>query len=249
MPVNNSITQNVQRRPLPDKPVSYQVNGREINLSPSVVRAYLTNGDGNKVTDQEIAYFMNLCRYQGLNPFTKEAYLIKYGDKPAQIVTGIDALRKRAMRNPNYRGHEAGVIVITQDQKVENRIGSCVMPGEQLVGGWARTHINGYTVPIETTVSFREFSQDTPIWRSKPGTMIRKVALATSLREAFPEDLGGMYAPEEMGVSEETELSQTPINMPEEVAAPQPQQMEPEDYTQIPPNFDEPTVDEFPEDF
>lgn len=247
--VNNSITQSTQRRPLPDKPVSYQINGKDINLSPSIVRAYLTNGDGERVTDQEISYFINLCRYQGLNPFTKEAYLIKCGDKPAQIVTGIDALRKRAMRNPNYRGHEAGVIVITQDQKVENRIGSCVLPGEQLVGGWARTHINGYAVPIETSVSCREYAQETPIWRSKPGTMIRKVALATSLREAFPEDLGGMYAPEEMGVSEETELSQAPVNVPEEVTTPQPQQMEPEDYTQIPPNFGEPTVDEFPEDF
>lgn len=26
--------------------------------------------------------FLNLCRYNHLNPWLKEAYLIKYGDKP-----------------------------------------------------------------------------------------------------------------------------------------------------------------------
>jgi hypothetical protein len=29
--------------------------------------------------------------------------------------------------------------------------------------------------------------------------MIRKVALVQALREAFPEDFGGLYSPEEMG--------------------------------------------------
>ena len=43
------------------------------------------------------------------------------------------------------------------------------------------------------------------MWRKKPGVMIRKVAMVTSLREAFPEDLGGLYASEEVGESPEME--------------------------------------------
>lgn len=241
--VTNSIA---KRKPLPpDTPVTYQINGADISLSPNIVRNYLTNGEGN-VSDQEIAYFMNLCKYQKLNPFTREAYLIKYGTKPATIVTGIDALRKRAMRNPNYKGHEAGVIVIKGDGSAENRVGSCVLPGEQIVGGWAKTHVAGYSVPLETTVSYQEYAQDTPIWRSKPGTMIRKVALATSLREAFPEDLSGLYAPEEMGV-EETDAPTIPADVTV-TDIPQPQRAE-EDYSQIPPDFDQPPIEEFPEGF
>jgi hypothetical protein len=37
-------------------------------------------------------------------------------------------------------------------------------------------------------------------WRSMPATMIRKVPLVQSLREAFPDEFGGMYSPEEMPI-------------------------------------------------
>jgi hypothetical protein len=37
-------------------------------------------------------------------------------------------------------------------------------------------------------------------WKSMPATMIRKVPLVQSLREAFPDEFGGMYSPEEMPV-------------------------------------------------
>jgi hypothetical protein len=45
--------------------------------------------------------------------------------------------------------------------------------------------------------------------------MIRKVALAQALREAFPDDLGGLYEPEEINTIEE-ELPETPIEAPKE---------------------------------
>ena len=40
-------------------------------------------------------------------------------------------------------------------------------------------------------------------WAKMPGTMIRKVAMVHALREAFPEDFGGMYDSSEMGVQEQ----------------------------------------------
>ena len=68
---------------------------------------------------------------------------------------------------------------------------------------------------MELTVQFDEYVQmkngePTSNWKAKPGTMIRKVALTQALREAFPEDLGSMYAPEEMGVPD-TILDVTPV--------------------------------------
>ena len=44
-----------------------------------------------KATDQEAANFLHLCRYMGLNPFVKDAYLIKHGDNDATMVVGKDA--------------------------------------------------------------------------------------------------------------------------------------------------------------
>ena len=46
-----------------------------VKLSPSIVRRYLVNGNGS-VTDGEVMMFMSLCKFGGLNPFLREAYLI-----------------------------------------------------------------------------------------------------------------------------------------------------------------------------
>ncbi len=47
-------------------------------LTADTVRNYLVSGGGN-VTDQEVVMFLELCKAQKLNPFVKDAYLIKYG--------------------------------------------------------------------------------------------------------------------------------------------------------------------------
>ena len=86
----------------------HSMTGQEIILSPEIVRNYLVNGDPTKVTDQEIMMFLTLCKYQKLNPFLREAYLIKYGNKMA-IVTGKETFLKRAVKNPNYQGHRTGI--------------------------------------------------------------------------------------------------------------------------------------------
>ena len=66
--------------------VEYEANGELVKISPNMIRKYLVNGGGN-VSDGEVMMFMSLCKYQHLNPFLKEAYLIKYGNNdPATIV-------------------------------------------------------------------------------------------------------------------------------------------------------------------
>lgn len=203
MAVNNSIAKRPQQG---DKMVEYKCGEEMVKLSPSIIRNYLVSGGGN-VTDQEIGMFLNLCRFQHLNPFLREAYLIKYGNQPATIVTGKEAITKRAMRNPKYAGQQAGVVIFHEESgELEQRSGSLVLDGEKLVGGWAKVYVKGYEVPIEAVVSFNEYvgtKGDGSIngqWAKKPATMIRKTALVQALREAFPEDLGGLYASEEMGV-------------------------------------------------
>ena len=83
-----------------DKVVEFEVNGQTVKLSPAIIRNYLVNGNGN-VSDQEVVMFLNLCKFNRLNPFLREAYLIKYGSSPATMMLGKDAITKRAMRNPS----------------------------------------------------------------------------------------------------------------------------------------------------
>lgn len=199
-----ALQNKLQKAPEQEKGVTeYECGGQMVKISPSMIRKYLVNGDG-VVTDQEVMMFLSLCKFQKLNPFLREAYLIKYGSQPATIVTGKEAFMKRAMRNPKYAGHEAGVVVMeTETGDTIERIGTIVLDGETLVGGWARVHIEGWKVPMMLTASFDEYvgrkknGEVNQQWSTKPASMIRKVALVQALREAFPEDLGGMYTPEE----------------------------------------------------
>lgn len=182
--------------------------GTEIVITDVDIKRVLCDNPG--VTDKEMKMFVSLCKAQRLNPFIKEAYLIKYGDKPATIVTGKDVFTKRAARNPKFRGYEAGLSVQTSDGRFVRRGGSMALPSETIVGGWCKVFVEGYEVPLFDEVSFAEYAgrkRDGSLngqWSSKPGTMVRKVAIVHALREAFPEDLQGLYDGAEMDVEQDT---------------------------------------------
>lgn len=198
--------------------VKYETDNGEVTLSKDIVKRYLVSGDPSKVTEQEIMMFIQMCKYQGLNPFLREAYLIKFGNAPATMVTGKDTFVKRAAKSPLCTGYEAGVIVQKEDGTVEYRKGALVLPKEILVGGWARVYRKDWEVPMEIAVGLEEYQRYNnkgdlmTNWQKMPATMIRKVALVQALREAIPEEFGGLYSPEEMPIDDST-LDSTPVNV------------------------------------
>jgi len=169
----------------------------EIKLSPKIIKDYLVRGNGN-VTDQEIMMFLSLCKFQKLNPFLNEAYIVKFGSSPANIIVGKETFTKRAYLHPKFRGLTAGIIV-ERDGEVLDLEGSFKKPTDTLLGGWAIVHVEG-RVPFKNTVSMEEYSKGQSTWKQIPCTMIRKVALVQALREAFPEYFQAMYSQEEMPV-------------------------------------------------
>tara|TARA_R100000808_G_scaffold14057_1_gene33554 strand:- start:1301 stop:2218 length:918 start_codon:yes stop_codon:yes gene_type:complete len=170
--------------------------GADVELSLADIKRTLCP----KATDQEAANFLHLCRYMGLNPFVRDAYLIKYGDKEASMVVGKDAFTKRADAHPQFGGMESGVIVQTGDKEPVNRKGTLVLDGESLVGGWARVARSDRKLDTDTTVSFKEFDTGRSMWQKMPGTMIEKVAIVKALRTAFPATFSGLYDQAEMGI-------------------------------------------------
>lgn len=193
----------------------------EIKLSIQTIRQYLVNGQGN-VTDQEAMMFLGLCKGQKLNPFIKEAYLIKYEDKqPATMVVSKDVFMKRAIKNPDFEGIESGVIVLNSYGEVEYKKGAFYLKDrEQLVGAWATVHRKSWKYPISLEVNYDEYvgrktnGEVNSQWASKPATMIIKVAETQALRKAFVEDLQGMYDETEMNVSVEGSVVEV-VNEPQ----------------------------------
>lgn len=216
--------------------VTYEVDGNKVILTPSVVQKYIVGTD-SPITIQEFKFFSELCKARGLNPFLKEAYCIKYGNQPAQIVVGKDAIIKRAVLNPEFDGIESGVIVI-KDDNITERKGCFVAPNENLVGGWAKVYRKNWTHPTYCSVGLEEVASRkkdgslNSMWASKPATMVEKVAKVRVLRETFIENLGGLYDADEVEQNNAVDV-QEPQNVidqdePQEVvemATEQPQQI------------------------
>lgn len=198
---------------LPEKAVTYEVANQEVRLTPGMVRDYLVRGNDD-VTDQEVVMFINLCKYQQLNPFLNEAYLVKFKGAPAQIITSKEAYMKRAFSDPNYEGFRAGIIIQRGEETLELE-GSFSLPGDTLLGGWAEVYAKRKQKPYVIKIGMDEFSKGQATWKSMPKTMIRKTALVQALREAFPDNLGAMYTEEESDKIQE--ISATEIEVEEEI--------------------------------
>ena len=131
--------------------------GQKISLSPEIVRNYLVSGNGN-VTDQEVMMFLSLCKYQRLNPFLREAYLVKFGSQPATIITGKEVFTKRAAslkecKGIRGRGHHGTAQGLEYRKRHPNPL-----EDEELVGGWAKVYRQDWEYSaLEITVSMSEY--------------------------------------------------------------------------------------------
>lgn len=171
-------------------------HGDAITITSDDVRMHICH----QADAKEVAYFMELCRAQRLNPFLNEAYLVKFQGRPAQIMVAHKALVKRAEAHPQYDGMEHGVVVM-RGGEVHNEQRGAYYPeaGETLLGGWAKVYRKDRRMPIYAERSFKSMNKGQANWKSMPDVMIDKCAQAAALREAFPDELRGMYVQEEMG--------------------------------------------------
>tara|TARA_R110000824_G_scaffold396909_1_gene599063 strand:- start:387 stop:1430 length:1044 start_codon:yes stop_codon:yes gene_type:complete len=152
---------------------------------------------GNKVqpSEAEVVTFLRVCQSMGANPFLGDVHLIKYSQgAPASTVTGKDYFTKTARSLGG--SWKAGLIIQRGDQILEED-GEFKLKSDVLLGGWAevKTQDGGM---FKSRVSLDEYSSNQSTWNKMQNTMIRKVALVHSLREAYPERLGGVYDSSEM---------------------------------------------------
>ncbi|MCC5894865.1 MAG: phage recombination protein Bet [Alkalibacterium sp.] len=184
---------------LMEKEVTFEVNGESVKLTGATVKNYLVSGNG-EVSDQELVMFINLCKYQKLNPFLNEAYLVKFGSQPAQIIVSKEAFMKRAESHKLYDGFDAGIIVERENDLVEIE-GAVKLSKDKLIGGWAKVYRKDRDKPIVVKISLEEFGKGQATWKAMPLNMIRKTAIVNAMREAFPDNVGAMYTEEEAPAS------------------------------------------------
>ena len=183
-------------------------SGERITLDKETVKNYLCNGQ--EITNSEFTMFFQLCKVNKVNPFLKEAYIVKYGNQPATIVLDYKVLQQIADSNPNFKGLKTGVLVVDKDGNEKEREGSYKLPSETLIAGWCEVIRKDRECPTKVYAMFEEFKQTkkdgelNTNWAGKPCFMITKVAKAQALREAFPNAFGSnVYIQEEADMMKE----------------------------------------------
>jgi phage recombination protein Bet len=189
--------------------VTYKSNDQEIKLDLTIVRNMIAKGENIK--DNEIFAFMQLCKYQGLNPYLGEAHLIKYGDK-IQMVVGIDVFTSRLNNHPDCKGWQPGLIIINEKGEELNKKGAFYIKGkEKIVGAWFTCKKTNWKEDFYWSITYDEYEKQyynkkknkweiMPNWRNMPATMIVKCVIAAGARKAFSKDFNGIYSMEELGI-------------------------------------------------
>lgn len=233
--VNTSAVATKEKNPV----VEYEVAGENIKLSYQIIRDYLTKGNG-AVTDQDLMQFMSICKFNKLNPFLNEAYLIKFGSTPAQMIVSKEALMKRAEANEQYNGLEAGLILKRNEAVIEVE-GNFYLKTDEILGAWAKVYRKDRLKPVVAKVNIEEYDKKQSSWNDKRATMIAKVAKVQALREAFPAQLGAMYTQEEqqnvIDISHREVVDKEVINQPDPSETEQPAQVVSQQQKQI--NFED----------
>ena len=182
---------------------SYKVGNQTIALTPAIIKSAICP----TLSEIEILNFGFMCQQNDLNPFVREAYAVKYGNSPASLIIAKQGLANRAERSGHLKSKVGGIIQARKAPDSESEYitkevkGSFVEPGWILVGGWAMVTRDDRSEPYEERVSFNEYNNSSnPLWKTKPATMIAKVAMQHCLREAFPlSQMAGAYFEEEFG--------------------------------------------------
>lgn len=135
-------------------------------------------------TENEFSLFLYRCKILRLDPLRPgQIHFIKYGTNPGTIVVGIDGMRSLANRTGKHAGTKRGAILDESGR---------------LTGAWAEIYRKDWIEPAREEVRFAEYSTGKAAWAKMPETMIKKCAEAAALRMAFPDELGGIYAEEEL---------------------------------------------------
>ncbi len=175
-------------------------------------------------TPDEFNMFIEIAKRAGLDPFRRQLYCIVYNkDKPDKrkvtFITGIDGFRAVAARNKDYRPDDEEALIVYDDEAKNpetNPLG--------IVKATVKAHKmapSGEWFPVSGTAYWSEFAplKDEWAWNDEKGkrlptgritldpssnwykmgrVMICKCAEAQALRKGWPEDLSGIYSPEEM---------------------------------------------------
>ena len=175
-------------------------------------RKMIRDAFANGANEQEFGVLMEVAKARRLNPLMRQIHFVSRWDSQKSrnvwaTQVSIDGLRAIAERTGIYAGQDEPEFVESPDGAIK----CCKVRVYRK--DWGDRAAVGVAYWNEYVQTYREKSSGkevvTPMWRKMPHVMIAKCAEAIALRKAFPEDMSGLYTPDEMGQAENDRVVDT----------------------------------------
>lgn len=160
-------------------------------------------------TDTELSLFVQTAKRMQLDPFARQIFAVKRWNRAAgrevmSTQVSIDGFRLVAERTGKYAG-QLGPLW-TADGKTWVDVWLDKTPPRAAKVGVMR---HDFKEAVWSVATWDEYKQEgknglSPMWQKMAALMLAKCAESLALRRAFPNELSGVYSPEEMAQASNT---------------------------------------------
>lgn len=154
-------------------------------------------------TDEELGLFFHECKRRGVHPLDRLIHFVKRNDgeggKVVAFQSSIDYHRAKAETSKLYNGQDEPEY--EGEETVTEPMGQSKTTYTHPLVARVKVYKRGIDKPFIGTARWSEYypkGKQGFMWRKMPFLMLAKCAEALALRKAFPDDLGGLYTPEEL---------------------------------------------------
>lgn len=160
-------------------------------------------------TDLELAYFLNVAKVYGLNPFTKQIWCYKDAKGNVIVFAGRDGFLSKAQTDPRWNGIASDIV--REGEKFTMNVAEGKISHEKnvtsknrILGAYARCKPKGCEIETIEWADFETYNKGYNVWKSDPAAMIKKVAESHCLQKAY--GLAGLANAEDFELKDEVVL-------------------------------------------
>ena len=141
-------------------------------------------------TNTELAYFANVSKRYGLDPFLKQIWFYKDTRSNIIILAGRDGFLSLAQKDPRWNGITSDIVREDEYFSMDASNGKTehhkqVTSKAKILGAYAICRPKGCEITTIEWVDFDVYNKNYNVWKSDPAAMIKKVAETHALKKAY----------------------------------------------------------------